>query len=295
MRAPYMMAESTSRPWSSVPSANNGSPSSAQAGGLKASPRLSVARSKGLCGAIHGASSAPMMQTSATTAEATVTGERLNDHQMSLSKARARAEAISVPPGRAAADPQPRIDEEVEQVDHQVDADEDQRDEHEIGRHDGNVRGADRLDEQQPHARPLEHRLRHDGEGDDAAELQPGDGDDRHQRILQRMAEIDGAVAEATGAGELDVVGPQHLQHLRPHQPHDERELEEAKRDRGQNQRLEARPGQESGTPPAQLDDVAPAEAGQPAQPDGEDQDQQDADQEGRQRDADQAEGEEGA
>src|SRR3954452_18666108 len=208
MRAPYMMAERTSRPWSSVPSANNGSPSSAQTGGLKASPRFSVARSKGLCGAIHGASSAPRMQTTATTAEATVTGERLKDHQRSLSKARVRVEAISVPPCRATAGPQPRVDEEIEQVDHQVDADEDQRDQHQVGRHDRDIGGADRLDEEQPHARPLEHRLRHDGEGDDAAELQAGDGDDRHQRVLQCMAEVDGAVAEAAGAGELDVVGP---------------------------------------------------------------------------------------
>ena len=33
------------------------------------------------------------------------------------------------------------------------------------------------------------------------AELQAGDGDDRHQRVLQRMAEIDGAVASARARG----------------------------------------------------------------------------------------------
>src|SRR3712207_7919856 len=37
------------------------------------------------------------------------------------------------------------------------------------------------------HARPLEHRLGDDGEGDDGAELEAGDGDDRHQRVLQRV------------------------------------------------------------------------------------------------------------
>ena len=79
----------------------------------------------------------------------------------------------------------------------------------------------DRLDEQQAHARPLEHRLGDDGEGDDRAELQAGDGDDRHQRVLERVAEVDGAVGQAAGARELDVVGAQHLEHLGAHQPHD--------------------------------------------------------------------------
>ena len=46
---------------------------------------------------------------------------------------------------------------------------------------------------------------------------------------------------EAAGAGELDVVGAQHLQHLGAHEPHDEREREEAQRDRGQDERLQSR------------------------------------------------------
>ena len=81
----------------------------------------------------------------------------------------------------------------VEEVDDEVDDDEDQRDQHQVGRHDRDVDVLHRLDEQQAHAGPLEHRLGDDGEGDDRAELQAGDGDDRHQRVLQRMAEMDGA------------------------------------------------------------------------------------------------------
>ncbi len=45
--------------------------------------------------------------------------------------------------------------------------------------------------------------------------------------FLQRMAEIDGPVGQAARPGEADVVGAQHLQHLRAHQPHDQRHLEE--------------------------------------------------------------------
>jgi hypothetical protein len=39
---------------------------------------------------------------------------------------------------------------------------------------------------------------------------------------------------QAPGARELDVVGAQHLQHLGPHQPHDQRHLVKPQRDRRQ-------------------------------------------------------------
>ena len=49
---PYMMDDSTSRPWSSVPSGKTQSPSGdSSTGGLSPSLRLSVAGSNGLCGA----------------------------------------------------------------------------------------------------------------------------------------------------------------------------------------------------------------------------------------------------
>jgi hypothetical protein len=47
-----------------------------QTGGTNESIRLIAAMSNGLCGAIHGANSAPPMQSNATTAAAIVTGER---------------------------------------------------------------------------------------------------------------------------------------------------------------------------------------------------------------------------
>src|SRR3546814_2921022 len=52
------------------------------------------------------------------------------------------------------------------------------------------------------HAWPLEHLLGDEAEGDDGAELQPGDGDDRHQGVLQRVAEVDRPAGEATGRSE---------------------------------------------------------------------------------------------
>jgi hypothetical protein len=75
MREPNMMVDSTSRPWSSVPSRNLGSPSGIQAGGLKASRRFRVRRSNGLCGAIHGARNALPKQTIVTIAATMVSGD----------------------------------------------------------------------------------------------------------------------------------------------------------------------------------------------------------------------------
>ena len=67
-----------------------------------------------------------------------------------------------------------------------------------------------------------------------------------------------------------------------------QRELEQAERDRRQDQGLEAGDGEEVGGPPADLHRLAAAEGRQPVQHDREDQDQQDAEQERRQRHAEQ-------
>ena len=64
-----------SRPCPSVPSRNSGRPPSSQAGGRKASDRLKVTGSKGVCGAMSGASTAPSTASAVTAAAATVTGE----------------------------------------------------------------------------------------------------------------------------------------------------------------------------------------------------------------------------
>ena len=163
-----------------------------------------------------------------------------------------------------------------------------ERDEAQVRRHHRDVGEVDRLDEQQAHAGPLEHGLGDDRERDDAAQLQAGDRDHGHQRVLERVAEMDRAVGEPAGARELDVVGAQHLEHFRAHEPHDQRHLEQRQRDRRQDQRLQPALGQEAGRPPAERHRVAAAERRQPAQLHGEDEDQQDADQERRQADADQ-------
>ncbi|MCY1383660.1 hypothetical protein D9M69_718090 [compost metagenome] len=90
MRAPYMSAERMSRPWSSVPSTNSGLPPSCHTGGRRAFIRSSVARSKGLWGAIQLAKSAQTTQMSAITAATMAVGEVRKLYPTSLSSARRR-------------------------------------------------------------------------------------------------------------------------------------------------------------------------------------------------------------
>ena len=99
---------------------------------------------------------------------------------------------------------------------------------------------------------------------------------------------------QAACPGKLDVVGAQHLQHLGPHQAHDQGELEHAQRDRGHDHVPSSPQGQQdrwSSQP--DIHHLAAPEGRQPAEPHAEHQDQQDADEEGGQRDADQRHGEE--
>src|SRR3954462_13826728 len=80
---PYMIEESTSRPWSSVPSGNDQSPSSeTKTGGFSPSLRLSVPGSNGVCGASTGDSRAMTMISNVATAAATVRVDDLKLHQM---------------------------------------------------------------------------------------------------------------------------------------------------------------------------------------------------------------------
>ena len=82
-------------------------------------------------------------------------------------------------------------------------------------------------------------------------------GDDRNQGVLQGVAEVDGAPAQPAGPGELDVVGPQDLQHLGADQPHDERHLEQRQRDAGEDEGPPPARSEQPGGPPAEPHDVA--------------------------------------
>src|ERR1700732_4711021 len=119
------------------------------------------------------------MMTNAITAATTVTGERRKLHHKSLSANRhhhpagasiedtAPRAVISATGGGLARDPEAGIDDVIEKIDNHVDDDEEEPDQHEEGGHHRDVGKGHRLDEHQPHARPLEHRLGDDRERND--------------------------------------------------------------------------------------------------------------------------------
>ena len=189
--------------------------------------------------------------------------------------------------GRAA---QARIDGEIEEIDREVDHDEDERDEHQVGRHHRDVDELHRLHEQCAETGPLEDGFGDDRERDHRAELQSRDGDHRDHGVAQRVAERDRALRDAAGAREFHVVGAHRLEHLGAHQAHDQRHLEQAEGERRHDQRFAAGLGEQAGRPPAEPDDVAAAERGKPAQLHGEQVDEADADQERRQAHPDERE-----
>src|SRR6266851_4623423 len=161
-----------------------------------------------------------------------VSDTRLATTGMLTSRSRAmssRNGARVVPLEVAAKEPRqaPPIDRGIEQVDEEIDDDEEEGDHDQVGRHHRDVGELHGLDEELAHAGPLEHRLGDDREGDQAAHLQADHGDHRQQRVLQRVAEMYGAVRQTAGARELDVVGAQHLEHLRAHQPQHQGHLEQ--------------------------------------------------------------------
>src|SRR5688500_3662782 len=134
-----------------------------------ASLRLRLAGSNGFCNAISGARNEAAMMKIVTAAATMVIGELRKLYQMSLSAARRKLSisAISVPPGRRRAHAaQARVDDEIQQVDDHVDDDEEEADQQQVGGHDRDVGELHRLHEELAHARPGEHRLGDDGEGD---------------------------------------------------------------------------------------------------------------------------------
>src|SRR5690606_6950328 len=121
---------------------------------------------------------------------------------------------------------EPRIDDEIEDVDDEGDDHEHQGHEDQVGGHDPHVDGSDRIDEQGAESRPSEPRCSEDGEDEGRTQLQAGNGGNWHYGIGLRMAEIDRPPAEAARAGEADISGPQHFEHSRTHQAHDQRAVE---------------------------------------------------------------------
>ncbi len=71
-------------------------------------------------------------------------------------------------------------------------------------------------------ALPLEGRLGEHGAAQQRGDLQAHDGDDRDQRVPERVLAHHPAFGHAARAGGLDVVGAQRLQQVHPDQPQED-------------------------------------------------------------------------
>ena len=99
----------------------------------------------------------------------------------------------------------------------------------EIARHDG-------ADGEPSDAGPREHRLGHHRAAQQERRLQADQGDDRDQRVAQRVMDDHHRLAQALGARRAHEVGAQHLQHGGARQPRDRPDQHRAQGRRRQDQ-----------------------------------------------------------
>src|SRR5215475_5712693 len=188
------MAESTSRPCSSVPSRNGLWPSAVHSGEIREFISCSCAGSNGFCTASTEAKIASRKNRAVMTAAIIVMREREKEYKMSLSNARRtqpvpRLALAAASAGRGTAASVMRGSRSMRATDGRAqaridDGVEDQRNHQQIGRHDRDIDALHSLHEHQPHAGPLEYGLGDDRKRNNRAKLQACHGDDGNQRVL---------------------------------------------------------------------------------------------------------------
>src|SRR5882724_10134430 len=270
-RAPYTTRLHTSRPTSSVPNqcAAPGAVSRAETSMRRGSP------------AMTGASVPTSVVTPSSTRPTTVARRRTrrdshNGPRRALSAGRGSARTLTGP-GSLVSDP--RIEDDVRQVDGEVHQHVNARDTQHHALDDGVVAAQHGRDDQPAEPGNVEDLLHDDGAGDEDGQRDADDGDGRDHRVLERVLVDDCALAEAAGAAGRDERLAQHVQHGRACDARDERRLHDAQRERGQRERAQR------AEPPGLERHVAGHR--KPAQPHREDQDQQQAEEKVRDRDAD--------
>src|SRR5499433_1185824 len=238
-RAPQMMRLSRSRPNSSVPKRCR---STAPGPFSTASENWA----DGLSGAIRGAAAAITIMAAAIASPIAIGSQRRSrprpaarDSSAVVGRARSaesarRTSAMSLPPGLPVGDP--RIDDGVEHVDHQVDQDDRHREHGDGALGQRVVAGADRVDQHLAEPGPGEDGL--GGHGSVERDRHE-DADDRQQRdhhVAERVLVDDQALVLALGARGADVVLADHLEHRRARQAAHRRREREAQREGRQGQ-----------------------------------------------------------
>ena len=101
----------------------------------------------------------------------------------------------------SAAPPEPRVDQRIGEIDEVGDEDHRDDEEHHHALHHDEIALADRLEDQPPEAGQEEHVLDDDRAGEQEGELQADDGEDRDQRVAERVPAQRLAAASAPWRG----------------------------------------------------------------------------------------------
>src|SRR5215218_5245463 len=230
----------TSRPASSVPSRY-----------LSDGPcrRTTGSMNVGSWGARTGASRATSTNPRMITALTNATGfssrvrsqYQREDGEMPASGDRPRRteRAESVDAESVAAIANPRVEEDVEDVDQEIDQHVDASDRHHRPLDQRIVAPADTLDDEPPHAGDREDGLRHHRAAEQPAQRVANHGDGGDQRVPQRMANDDHAPWQPLGEGGPHVILAQHVEHRGANEPREQTGRREAEGKGGENHPFE--------------------------------------------------------
>src|SRR6266478_2026187 len=157
---------------------------------------------------------------------------------MASKAAAARRLRLTVRPS-ASLIPDPRVEIRVEDVHGQVHEHEGARDHEHAPLHEGDIARQDALDHERPHSGPGEHGFRQHRAAEQIAGLDADHGDDRDERVLERVAHDHRPFGRALGARGPDVVLAEHLEHGAAREPRDDRDRGGREGERGEQEMSE--------------------------------------------------------
>src|SRR6266404_1995914 len=188
-------------------------------------------------GARAGAHTAMAMRIPTTTAppHASWLREKVRQKRRSSPRRERAGPGTSAPPtpGREA---DAWIHHPVREIGEEVGEKRQARHDDEIAHDDGVVAREHRLDHELPHARDGEDALDDDAAADETGQGEPEDGDHGQERVAKGVLADDHGLGQSLGAGGLDIVLTDHLEHALAHVARESRETAEGSHGHGQEE-----------------------------------------------------------
>ena len=138
--------------------------------------------------------------------------------------------------GRPLVEPNPRVNNGIENVPNQGGQHHQNGGDEQQGHHNGPIIPVEGVDEQPPHAGVVEDRLGDDGPAEDAGDLEHHDGDEGNQGVAGGMFDDNHPFAQPFGAGGAHVILAQHFQHGGAHEAAPASQVEQGQDANGQEE-----------------------------------------------------------